>query len=69
MITPERAEEIRSAIASAQGWAKAGVQYTAEEEAEIVRFWSTLQSGHSFYDAVNRMARGEHLEGKSDGDR
>jgi hypothetical protein len=60
--TAARAEEIRQAIWAAHGWAQAGRQYTREEEAEISAFWTTLPGNTSLYDAVARMARGEHLK-------
>lgn len=61
-LTQARAEEIRKAIWAAHGWGKVGRDYTVEEQAEIDRFWTTLPGNTSFYDAVNRMARGEHLK-------
>lgn len=61
-MTAARAEEIRRAIWAAQGWALAGRQYTKVEEAEISAFWTPLSGGTSFYDAVARMAPGEHLK-------
>ena len=60
-MTPERAEEIRKAIWAAHGWAQVGQTYTAEEQREINRFWTKMPGNTSFYDAVVRMARGEHL--------
>ena len=44
--------------------AQAGRQYTKDEEREIQAFWTTLSGGTSFYDAVARMARGDHLKGE-----
>ncbi|WP_408890112.1 hypothetical protein ACJ2CR_02595 [Myxococcus faecalis] len=64
-MTDSRAEEIRRAIWAAYGWAQAGRQYTNEEELEINAFWTTLPGGTSFYDAVARMALGEHLKDAS----
>jgi len=61
-LTAARAEEIRRAVWAAHGWAQAGRQYTEDEEAEISAFWTALPGGTSFYDAVARMARGEHLK-------
>jgi hypothetical protein len=60
-ITKERAEEIRRAIWARHGWT-APNQVTAEEDREIIRFWNTLPGTSSYYDAVARMARGEHLK-------
>lgn len=60
-MTRERAEEIRKAIWAAHGWGQVGQHYTAEEREEINRFWTRLPGSTSFYDAVARMARGEHL--------
>lgn len=64
MMTKERAEEIRQNIMAAHGWSQVGRDLTAEEDAEVRRFWNTLPGNTSFYDAVCRMARGEHLTAK-----
>lgn len=60
-MSRERAEEICKAIRKARGWTQVGVCPTKDEDREIIRFWNTLPSGSSYYDAVAGMAKSEHL--------
>lgn len=60
MITPERAKEIQQWILSTS-WLKPQNGPTDEEDREVRAFWDTLDGGTSYYDAVARMARGDHL--------
>lgn len=55
-MTRERAEEIRRAIWDSHGWD--GVE-TPEERKEIVKVWETMPGWTCFYDAVERIAKGE----------
>jgi hypothetical protein len=59
MMTPERAAEIRAAVWASGGWSN-GTDNPVEV-AEVQRFWLSIGVFNSYYDAVSRMARGEHL--------
>jgi hypothetical protein len=59
MMTRERAEQIRKSVWESGGWHN-GTDNPVEV-AEIQRFWMSIGRYNSYYDAVSRMARGEHL--------
>lgn len=61
-MKPERAEEIRKTIWAHHGHTKLGRDLTGDEHDEVCRFWAGLPGTTSFYDAVSRMAKGEHLK-------
>lgn len=67
-ITPERATAIKDNIWRRFNGGLSGVPVpkdiiTQEENEEILRYWKTLPGWTCYYDAVAKMARGEHLEG------
>ena len=60
MITTGRARQIASEIWNSGGWGSPSM--TETECREILKFWNTLSGSSFFYEAVTRMAKGEHIE-------
>lgn len=63
-MSPERAEQIRKitwAYMQGREWSCALPEITVEEDREVREYWEEIEGATSFYDAVSRMANGEHL--------
>lgn len=63
MMTSERAKQIAREIWTNNplGGHRVEQTMTEAERQEIIKFWHTLPGHTCFFDAVNRMARGDHL--------
>ena len=58
-MTKKRASEIQKEVENVGGWHPKSI--TKSEDKEIREFWDTLDGQSCYYEAVCRMARGEHI--------
>lgn len=70
MITVERAKQIaenlhHEMMMSYPKGPRPHPEMTPSEDAEIKAYWNTIDGSYSYYGAVQKMARGDHLRRKS----